>query len=86
MTQGLDGQEVERIGERAVIELVLVQRHGRAHGVDEHACRLLGIVTVPGQAVSGLDPTEVRDLGRRCGGHGSSRFLALGLLSLGSAL
>ena len=74
MTQGLDGQEVEDIGEGGVVELVLVQRHGHAHGVDEYTRWLLGVVTVPGQAVSDLDATEVRNLDRRSCSHGSSRF------------
>lgn len=75
MAQGLNGQQVERIGELLILKLRVVQRHGRAHGVDEHACRLLGVVRISRQLISGLDAAQVRDFN---GGRGS-HVLSVGL-------
>lgn len=70
MAQWLDSQEVHGIVQGIVDELFVIQRHGHAHRINEHARRLGGIVLALGEGVSGLDSAEVGD----CDGLSSSHF------------
>jgi hypothetical protein len=69
VAQGLDGQEVHRGGELRVLELGLVERHGHAHRVDEHAGRLGRVVGVVCEGVAGFDAAQMGDLDGFGGGH-----------------
>jgi hypothetical protein len=55
MAEWLNGQEVHGIVQSIIVELFMVQRHGHAHRVDEHACWLGGIILALAEGVAGLD-------------------------------
>lgn len=69
MTQWLNGQEVHRVGQLLVIELIMVERDGHAHRIDQNACRLGGIVVVIGEGITGLDTAQVGNLNSLCRRH-----------------
>ena len=69
MTQWLDGQEVHRISQLLIIELVMVERNSHAHRVDEDAGRLGGIVVIIGESIAGLDTAQVGNLDSLCSRH-----------------
>lgn len=69
VAERLDGQQVDGIRQRLAVELVVVERDGCAHGVDEDDGGLGGVDLVPGKAVAGRDATEVGDLDGGCGCH-----------------
>lgn len=57
MAEGLDGEQVDGIGESLAIKLGVVQGCSCAHRVDQNDSRLGRVDAIVGQAVAGADAT-----------------------------
>ena len=62
VAQGLDGEQVHGLRDFLAFELGAEQRDGGAHGIDEHACWLGGIVgVVMVEGVADRDAAQMGD-------------------------
>lgn len=68
MTQWLNGQEIDCIGQCFLLKLHIKERRGCAHGVDEHDGRFRGVQGATRESIPSTDAAEMGDLDccRRC--------------------
>lgn len=75
MTQGLNRKEVGSGRESRIGELCIIQSTCHTHAIDEYICRLstVNLIARGRQAITGLYPTQVRDIDGFFGCHVGGR-------------